>query len=1023
MLTLVAATPAPPTPNPGPPVVNRAVRLRVEYLENPINIDVPIPRFSWACESSGRATMMTGFFLTVDEKGATESLWKSGLIQSARSVNIEYQGPPLASDRDFTWTVVWYDQHGVSSQPATGSFSTALLNGAADSPAATWITPASGANLLRAEFSLPLDAWPQRGRLYISGLGFYHAWINGVPTDDHQVGQFLTFEKRVAYDVVDVTALLRPGCNAMGVSLGTGWYNQSSILSGPKSLWLSLRVDGTEYVSSLTQGGHNLVFTSTAGPVTMDEIYLGENYDARLEQPGWTSCNFVPPPGAKKWLPCGPARNATATALFVSQKFLVRPDRTYSVINITQPVDGQWVFDFGQNIAGITTFRVTCPSGPQTIYMSYGESLQIDGTVLNQYGFIMMSQYTCAGTGEEEVYTTQHTQYAFRFVQISNFPSIPTDRTFTAYFIHADIPQASIFNTDNMALNQIQSMTRFAAMSNQMDIPTDCPQRERRGWLGDAQLSCETNIYNEDMSAFYTKWMFDVQDSQNAAGAIPDCAPFYGHGAQPGDPAWSVAFPAIVNWVSSYMDDDRIVSVHYDGIKAYIESEIKQLDPTGVLSFAYYGDWCSAADGFATGNAFKRADISTFMFLWGVDILADFATRLGKTDDATKYSNIAENTRGIYNKYFFNAMNSSYSDGYPISQLLALSAPGLIPSPAVQAAVVNALLFSIRNGTHSGYANHTTGGIIFMKYAFDVLTANGHITEALNIFLNTGFPSIRNWVDQPVPATTLWENWQSSSTVPYGSYNHIMYGGFGAWLYRGVGGLNRASGSRGWTNLSISPPNPSDVSQFLTQANTEVDTPIGIVSVLWDSRPSSEGSLCGLFPEHTYANFTCSGGTFTGVQFASFGTPKGACPNFTTGTCNALNSTQAVAEACVGKSSCSIPVDVDYFGDPCYGTAKHLAVFLKGASCTNYVSVYTLQTTIPANAVATVGVPLTLSPFSPSLQITEGILPYSVIWENGAFIKGAAEGVTSGAAASDGKSVLFQVGSGRYNFNVRVKQN
>eukprot|EP00756_Hemistasia_phaeocysticola_P046234 Hpha_TRINITY_DN20008_c0_g1::TRINITY_DN20008_c0_g1_i1::g.147859::m.147859/K05989/ramA; alpha-L-rhamnosidase len=547
---------------------NTATRLRVEYLDSPINIDVPHPRFSFACVGADRGVVMSAYQITVSVEG--KPVWDSGRVASAKSVNIEYAGPRLPSDTDYTWDVVWWDASGAKSQPATATFSTALLNGAADVPLAQWVTPAPGANLLRSEFTL--QGAPKRGRLYISGLGFYHAWINGVATDDHAVGQFLTFEKRVAYDVVDVTKLLREGCNAIAVSLGTGWYNQSTIKSGPKSLWVALRVDGQWFHSALTAGAGGLVFTTAPGPVTFDDIYLGENYDARLEQPGWDGCDFS---SKTAWTPAQAARNATETALFVSQKFLVRPDRPYSVVNMSQPVEGTWVFDFGQNMAGITTFKVVCPAGPQTISMVYGESLTETRTVLNQYGSMMRSNFTCAGTGEVETYTTQHSQYGFRFVQVTNFPSVPSTQTFTAYFIHADIPQSGAFNSDNAVLNQIEHLTRFAAMSNQMDIPTDCPQRERRGWLGDAQLSCETNVYNQDMGAFYTKWMMDVRDSQDASGHVPDCAPFYHHGGQPGDPAWSVAYPAIVDWVSSYHDDDRIVALHYDGVKAYIESEIK----------------------------------------------------------------------------------------------------------------------------------------------------------------------------------------------------------------------------------------------------------------------------------------------------------------------------------------------------------------------------------------------------------------------------------------------------------------
>jgi len=448
-------------------------------------------------------------------------------------------------------------------------------------------------------------------------------------------------------------------------------------------------------------------------------------------------------------------------------------------------------------------------------------------------------------------------------------------------------------------------------------------------------------------------------------------------------------------------------------VKAYIESEIKQLDPTGALSFARYGDWCSAADGFKTGAPFKRGDISTFMFLSGVESLAKFATKLGKTADAAKYNQLAATTRGVYNKLYLHAdaSSASYSDGYPISQLLALAA-NVVPAENVSA-VVTSLVDSIHSGAHSGSPDHTTGGIIFMKYAFDVLQAHGHVTEAVDILLNSGFPSISAWLQEPVPATTLWENWQSTSTKPHGSYNHIMYGGFGAWLYRGLAGLDRASGSLGWQNLKISPPSPANVSKFLTSASADVDTPIGMASVSWNSAPESDDTCVAAAPENSVATFTCTGGTFSSVAFASFGTPTGTCPNglSVNKACDAANATAKVAAACVGKSSCSISVTDKFFGDPCFDTVKHLAVSLNGSCLT---SMYSLQVTIPTNGHATVAVP------------TEGNSPASLtviesgkaVWQHGAFVPGTP-GITS--AATGVGAVEFQVGSGQYDFNVKAQ--
>ena len=224
--------------------------------------------------------------------------------------------------------------------------------------------------------------------------------------------------------------------------------------------------------------------------------------------------------------------------------------------------------------------------------------------------------------------------------------------------------------------------------------------------MGDAQLSAETTISNFDMSAFYSKFLRDIRDSQeflDSKGQLPDCVPFYGHGGLPADPAWSAAYPFITNWVSEYYADDRVVATHYDGVKAFMDSQTAQLDGQGVLSFARYGDWCSVADGASTGVSWNRADISHWHYSRGLDITADFARKLGNAGDQAKYEALAATARAKYLSVFYDAATHVFSDrkdDYPISQMLALDLYGLVPD-ADRDAVFADLVLLINNGTHS----------------------------------------------------------------------------------------------------------------------------------------------------------------------------------------------------------------------------------------------------------------------------------------------------------------------------------
>lgn len=710
------------------------------------------------------------------------TVWDSGIVNSNSSINVAYGGPTPSPDTDYKWTVTWTGADGKSAPPTSATFSTGLFT-VADWKGAAFIMGADGNNMLRSEFTIAGTAQVTRARLYIVGLGYYKSFLNGASTDDHELGSFTTFEKRILYDTWDVAALLHPGCNAMGIMLGAGWYNEPSVNVGPRSLIAMLSVtqaDGTTsyFSTGITPGASTLVFSSAPSPVTSDNIYAGENYDARLEQPGFASCGFSPSvPWASSIAAQDPRTKTGSVLSSQSPVTAIRVDRDYSVGAITSPIDGIFVIDFLQNMAGTTTFNVICPNGPQWIYMAYGESLHQDGTVLNQYGNIMNSNFTCAGTGDVETYRTLFSYYGFRYVQLTNFPGTPDEGTFTAHFIHSNVEQTGAFNSDNQRLNNIQHMTRYASLSNLMDVPTDCPQRERRGWLGDAQLSTEVTISNFDMGAFYTKFLRDIRDSQvflGNEGQVPDCVPFYNHGGLPADPAWSAAYPFITNWVSEYYADDRIVATHYEGIKAFMDSQVKQLDPDGVLSFARYGDWCSVADGANTGVSWNKPDISHWHYLRGLDILTDFATRLGNTSDAAKYGALATSARTAYVTQFYKNSTHIFNENYPINQMLALDAYGVVPD-ADRDNVFNQLVTLINNGTHSGFPNAPSWGIIGQKVAYDVLARGGRNDLAITVHLASSMPSIEYWIEGGVGgppgsgATTLWENWQSTSWAPQGS--------------------------------------------------------------------------------------------------------------------------------------------------------------------------------------------------------------------------------------------------------------
>jgi len=527
-------------------------------------------------------------------------VWDSGVVHSNNTLNIAYGGPALSSDADYQWSVVWTDSKGVQSSPATATFSTALYTPASWQGAA-WVSSAKNgsSNTYRAEITL--SGAPTRARLFIHGLGYAKTWLNGVLTDDHELGTFTTFQKRTLYDVWDVTSLLRPGCNALGVMLGHGWFSEPRVHAGDRQfrLLLSVTIAGstTYYTSGPGSGSQALDFSTAMGPVLADDIYEGETYSGPVAASisGWNECGFTPAAGV--WNPTeAPAQSPTTFGSIISSHTVhITTDRTYSSNSISQPLPNTYVFDFQQNMAGQTTLQVTdCPANT-TITLIHNEILNPDGTV-NRNLANMVGTYICSGTGTES-YRTHFTYYGFRYVQVNGFPGVPGEEAVTAHFVHSAVPQSGEFSSSNPLLNAVQHATRYASWSNLMDVPTDCPQRERFGWLGDAQLSFETVIHNVDGGGFYTKWLNDFADTQEfdadtmgTEGALPDCIPYYGHGHPDADPGWGIAAWTITDWFSDYYADDVFDVAWYPHMKWYMTHwiNITAATPDGIFPIFHW---------------------------------------------------------------------------------------------------------------------------------------------------------------------------------------------------------------------------------------------------------------------------------------------------------------------------------------------------------------------------------------------------------------------------------------------------
>jgi alpha-L-rhamnosidase len=370
------------------PPVHMALDLRVEHAAAPLTVDVAAPRFSWQPSHPLRAQHQASFRVEVrvGEQADDPVVWDSGTVASNHTRVLYAGATALVSDTDYTWSVVWTDAAGDVSQPAHSTFSTALLR-EGDWRGAAWLSSSRNGSLnLYRSSTLLLDHPPLRARLFIAGLGYYHATINGMATDEHMLGPQSTFHVRALYDVWDVTALLHKGCNVMGVAVGGGWgaNTHHKHTGGPPwdrqfiALLSVTHANGTvSRFATATAAGRNdpaptdrLLFTAGAGPVTHDDVFDGEAYDGRVAAAlsGWDTCSPAAAAVAK-WEPCIQPRDSPADhgAQLSAHTLQTRVIRDYSVATgggITEPLPGTFVFKFPQNMAGVVTLRVRdCISG------------------------------------------------------------------------------------------------------------------------------------------------------------------------------------------------------------------------------------------------------------------------------------------------------------------------------------------------------------------------------------------------------------------------------------------------------------------------------------------------------------------------------------------------------------------------------------------------------------------------------------------------------------------------------------
>ncbi|MGD0296957.1 MAG: glycoside hydrolase family 78 protein [Bryobacteraceae bacterium] len=692
------------------------------------------------------------------------------------------------------------------------------------------------AALFRKPFTI--DKPVRSARIYATALGSYCLFLNGARLGkDILTPDWTDYRKRVLYQTYDITKSLALGTNAIGVILGDGWYgsglgwNGLRFNFGPPPLRFIAQVE-IEYAD----GQHQTIATdetwkTSASPILRSELYTGETYDARLEQPGWNTSGFQD----AGWIA---ASISDAPQAVVSSQMSppIQVTETMQPKKVASPADGVYVFDMGQNMVGWAALKASGPAGTK-IRLRFAEILKPDGNIYrdNLRGAEATDTCILRGSGAES-FEPHFTYHGFRYVEVTGYPGKPPMDAITGQVFHTANEFTGKFTSSSPMLNQLWRNALWSERGNLESVPTDCPQRdERLGWMGDAQVFWRTASFNMDMAAFTHKWMRDVVEAQSPEGGFADVSPRV---VDPSDgaPAWGDA-GVIIPWTEwQQYGDRRIIEENWDAMERWM-NYIQSANPDFIWNHRRnndFGDWVPAE------SETPKDLIATAYWAYDAGLMSQMALAAGKDGVSKKYASLFDEIRSAFQKQFVRE-NGEVGNGSQTCYALALYMH-LLPD-SLKAIATDRLIADIEKRNW-----HLSTGFVGTPYLLSALSNNGRADVAYRLLLNDTYPSWGYTISKG--ATTIWERWNGDRGDPsMNSYNHYAFGAVVEWLYRHVAGIDSAPDSPGFQKIEIHPLPDAR----LTRVHGEYDSIYGKISSDWRSEPGGQFTLKVTIPANTTA--------------------------------------------------------------------------------------------------------------------------------------------------------------------------
>lgn len=826
----------------------KAINLKTEHLKNPLGIDAKTPVLSWNDCGGIRQTAYQ-----VTAYCGKREVWNTGKVESNR-MQVTYGGSANSRER-ICWRVKLWDENGVEGEESEAVFFEYALLDKADFTA-KWINPEietfeakenQPASVLVREFEADKT---DDARLYVTAHGVYVLYINGKRVMENVLTPGTSeYWYRLPYQTFDISSYLNKGKNRIEVTLGDGWYRGCNGNTGTRNVFgtdiallLQLEIDkGVVLVSDETWQA------AQDGPVYFNDIQLGERVDARK-----CASNFH----EVKVEDFGYDNLVCANTLPIREK------ETFDAKLMVTP-NGEKVLDFGQNMAGYVSFELEAKAG-QALKFTYGECLDAEGnfydgnlqTIGRKQELHQVVEYICKDGLNQ--YTPTLCIFGFQLVKVETEIEI-TGAEFTAHAVYSDMEQTAEFECGNALVNQLVKNTVWSQKSNFVDVPTDCPQRERSGWTGDAGVFANTGLILMDSYPIFSRWLSECRTVQYKDGKVPNIVPrrsakrTFFDTLYDGSTGWGDASIIIPYTMYQRYGDKKILEENYEmmcGWLGYCERKARKSRLRNIFkknpyrrytidTGIHWGEWLEA--GISMQNSVKDMmkngvpEIATAYFSYSSRMMSEIAEILGKEEDAKKYKKLAHAARKAF-------CHLEVKDGRITSdrqcKYVRPLYMGLLDEEEARRAADDLNQLVVRNGYH------LNTGFLTTPYLCKVLADYGYVETAYKLLLQEDTPGWLYAVKKG--ATTIWESWEGNEgATGVASLNHYSKGAVVSWLFEGICGIH-VKGQR----IVIRP----QVSALLGHAGAVYDAPVGQIESRWEVR-DGKVEYCIRIPSNTKAVF------------------------------------------------------------------------------------------------------------------------------------------------------------------------